>query len=422
MKGERYDHIFLDANALLYPIADTTVDPIQIAKLLLEVSREYHSMFGGDVHIYLDGPAHMGKIRHQRLRRFRYSPMTVRENPDGTIGLWSQAIFTPGTPQMNTINEFVHDHIGEYPGVSSFSSSDEPGEGEHKLVRDAKKLPTNMRIAMVGKDADLILLGMGMESHNVTILRHWNEKEENTYKASEDMQHINCRLLRSSILTESKSSSIWNFIISTFVIGNDFIPPVPECSDIFKVLPRIMKKRIRVYDERTRSIHWNGLINLLKELQGYQIDERWVGKVSDSSIFNTLYYTKYFPFPVDEYKLVQQWFITIEWIFQYYNNGMEFASRSWQYNTSVSPSLSTILSVGMRGVNGLELATEQVPPLLPTQALAAALPPWLHRLLPEEQRRNVKAYPEYYPLSFKDLDVLDYPQIPTIPYSVVSTL
>lgn len=421
-KKEKYDHIYTDSNAFLYRIAEITVDPMEIARMLLEVASEYHTIFGASIHIFLDGPPSMGKVRHQRIRRWRYPPLTVHENLDGSIGMWTPAIFTPGTPQMHIINKYVEDHMHEYPGLESFSSSDIPGEGEHKLIAAAKLLPHSARIALVSPDADMILLGMGMEKHNVSILRHWSEKEENLFRATHEMLHIDCPLLRSSIVADMKTNSIWNFSIATWLIGMDFLPPVPECSDIFKVLPRIIRKRIRVYDERTKSILWPGIFNLAQSLRGEQIDPKWVGNVSDSSIFDTLYYTKYLPFPVDKAKMVQQWIITIEWVFQYYHNGLDIASRAWQYNLNIAPSLSTIVDVGISSVKGLEVATEQVQPLTPAQALAAALPPWLTTLLPQEQRVNIKSYPEYYPMSFKVIEALDHPDIPTIPYEVASSL
>lgn len=422
-RGDRYNSIYLDANALLYPIADTTADPEHIARLLLDVSREYHDLFSGNVLIYLDGPSHMGKIRHQRLRRWKYSPMTIRENSDGSIGLWSQAIFTPGTPQMKMINTYIRDHLHEYPMITTFSSSDEVGEGEHKIIRDIRLLPPSSdKIAIVGKDADLILLGMSIIDKDITILRHWNEEDENTYKARDDLQHINCTLLRNLIEKDMKGHSIWNFIISTFIIGNDFIPPIPECLSIFNILPRIIRERVRVYDDRSNTIDWRGMFRLLSKMRGHHIDDRWVGKVHDEKTFNTLYYSKYLPYNVNHMKMVQQWAITIEWIFTYYSRGLDIASRSWQYNMSISPTLSTIIDIGIENIVGLEVATQQVPPLLPQQALACALPPWLHILLPPKQRESISQYNYYYPYSYKMIEILDYPDIPTIPYSVASTL
>lgn len=420
--GGKYDHIYSDSNALLYPLAATTVDPREIARLLLEVAQEYHVVYGGIVHLFIDGPAAMGKIRHQRLRRFQYPPLTFKQNPDGTYGTWTQAIFTPGTPQMKMINEYIEEHMKEYPGVGSFSSSDIPGEGEHKLVAAAKHLPSNTKIAFISPDADMILLGMGMLEHDITILRHYAEDDDKRYGATHEMYHVNCTLLRSLITSDMKTESIWNFIIPTFFVGNDFIPPIPQTSEIFKALPKIIRKRARVYDTRTKSIYWKGIFSLLQSLSDSPIDDKWVGKISDTIVFDTLYYTKYFPFSIDRYKMVQQWIITVEWIFQYYHNGLDIASRSWQYNNTVSPTIHTILDIGIDAVKNLDIAVEQVPPLSSHQALAAALPPWLHSLLPEDMREKTEKIPQYYPFSFKMDNSLSIPIIPTIPYSVIRNI
>lgn len=56
-------HLYLDANALLYNIAELTKRPDEIAQLLLDTAREYSKVYSSLVTISIDGAAHMGKIR-----------------------------------------------------------------------------------------------------------------------------------------------------------------------------------------------------------------------------------------------------------------------------------------------------------------------------------------------------------------------
>ena len=69
--------VFLDANAMLYNIAEVTKNAQEIAQLILDASNGYSQAYRARVHISIDGPAHMGKIREQRARRFNYTPITV---------------------------------------------------------------------------------------------------------------------------------------------------------------------------------------------------------------------------------------------------------------------------------------------------------------------------------------------------------
>jgi 5'-3' exonuclease len=348
--------------------------------------------------------------------------MTLKENADGTTGLWSQAIFTPGSFAMNFINKYYREHMHEYPGIASFSGTDEPYEGEHKIIRDCKKHSLSERIAIVGKDGDLLLLGMGLTEQNVTILRHDDKKDTNGYLASDKILEVSCVKLRELIQAEMRLDEIWSFIIATFLVGNDFLPGVPECSDIYKALPRIIRSRVKLYDPRTKSIRWKGIFLLARKLSYKpKYDEKWVGDVEDPLTFDSLYYVTYCPFPVDKYLLVRQWLITIEWIFRYYHDGVDTASVAWQFNSTIAPTLHTIIEVGESAVNNLHLATEKVPPLSEVQCLAAVLPTWLHSLLPEHVRKAVAQHSKYYPLSFNMNEALDYPIIPTIPYSIIST-
>jgi 5'-3' exonuclease len=433
-KVMQLDDIYVDLNASLHPASDISPIPEEIGRIVLEVGQEYNRIYGARVHFHTDGVPHMGKTRHQRLRRFLYPPITVKDIGDGNLSTWTPAMLTPGTDVLYRIDKYIIDNMKNYPGVYSYSPSTEPGEGEHKLIRDIKLLPTSNKVGIVSKDGDVLLLGMGLEDRNVIVLRHYDEdKNNNSFKADDFIWHVSCPDLRQAILSKSRLSSIWDFIIATFLIGNDFVYSIPECSDLYSAIPRILSFRMKLYDKNKKMIIWKSLFTLIRKLslpekerknqtkgqRRPRIPDKWVGQIEDASIFENLYYATYSPYPIDKYLLVQQWVITIEWIFRYYHDGMDTASRSWQFNAPIAPTLSTISEVGMSAVKNLDIAVKQVPPLSPTQALTAALPPWLWSLLPSKARQEVQAINEYYPYSFNMNEALEAPVIPTIPYNVV---
>jgi len=494
------DNIYLDGNAILYPIAEVTKVPEEIAKSLLQVSQQYSDKYGCSCSIYMDGPAHMGKIRQQRMRRFLYDPSVTiytqvtdigerkgevsipsvaRSQMLGvdvpTIIEWSPSMFTPGTEMMERIHLYIEEHLGEYPGINIYSSSYESGEGEHKImqhIRDVslrREQPSIYRVGIVGKDADLLLLAMSVtvgEGWSVQpyIIRHNDRLADggvpNGYTPDHPIYTVDCSLLRENVLESfqhdsvgGRTMSIWDFIIATFVVGNDFFPAIPETKNIHDVLPLIFSISPHLYDAQNISIYWTGLkefiytlastIDMNPSIRGAAYidwlqlpsvgrDEREnkirsAGEISLES-FKSLYYFHMSPFSVNTDGMVLSWLTTVQWIFLYYHQGMESASIAWQYPLHYSPTLSTLVSsplfndMHMGETRVTMLSTKRVPPVTPTQALAAVLPVWLHNLLPRETREKLRKIPQYYPYAFQVLKHSGDPIIPVIPYDVVSSL
>lgn len=459
------DSIYLDGNALLYPIAETTKVPDEIAKILLEVAQMYADHYGCMCHLYMDGAAHMGKIRQQRLRRFLYEPVSLTgyTYPDvgerhGQVSVdmsqyhyWSPAMFTPGTEVMESIHVYVLAHIHLYPGIGRYSSYHEYGEGEHKILMHIKESSLNSdtmtRTAIVGKDADLILLAMSItqeEGWNVYpyIIRH-NDRvidggTSNGYLPSDPVYVIDIPEMRRDILTSSriKTESIWNFIIASFFIGNDFLPPVPEMSNVYRSIPLILSLSPSLYVRETRSISVSGLMSFISSLSHLissdteMLKDAYKGwnqgrDIADIYSFIPIYLFHMTRFTPDTDKIISTWMMTIQWIFHYYHDGIDTASVAWQYPLVYAPSigmLDTYIIDQDKWNEGSLIVTEKLPPLTPRQALSAVLPIWLHDLIPEDIRERLSQYQQYYPYAFDIIDPTGDPIIPMIPYDVVSQL
>lgn len=280
----KLDHVYLDANALLYPISENTKNPTEIGNEVLSVADGYATLCknpNSSVSIFFDGPPPMGKIRQQRMRRFQYEPTVVLTTTtaevgqrEGTVEItrdgdnlleWSPAMFSTGTIMMEKIGQTISNGIPNasrsqplqpsqslHPSVAAYSSSNEPGEGEHKIIRDIRaKYARNrgtVNVGIVGKDADLLLLAMGtvelMGNVNIYILRHDDQQLANGYLVSHPMYFINTGTLRQSIIAGMTNGSfvpsIWDFIIATPLFGNDFLPPIPSVDNIYEILPIVM--------------------------------------------------------------------------------------------------------------------------------------------------------------------------------------
>ena len=479
---DKIDHVYLDGNAMLYPIAEESKDPNVIGQKLLEVATMYADTYKCICHIYIDGPAHMGKIKQQRARRFQYPSLSI-STPIPPVGsrigtyvselgtIYSPAMFSPGTKMMEDIHTYILNNKSSYPKVCIYSSYLESYEGEHKIIRELKqialKTKTPIKVGIVGKDADLILLCMGLiESTDKIILpyiiRHddfstkaYTEDIGTLYKPNDPLYHINCLSLRDLINSETKSDTIWNFIISLFLCGNDFLPPVPEMVPLFDTLPLIIQqlgvsKPLYSKNKNTGYIHIPNLISFCKSIAQIRSPNlSWIEGVTIESndisynIYEDFYYHKYSPFPFDsdglnKYKddICYSWISTVCWNMIYYHDGVDNASISWQYPGHISPSLYTLSTRLKRIIDTRSIPigdiSKKEDALSPRQALLSILPIWLHSLIPVtryQYREIMLTLKPYYPYMFPKLHVklseqssYDEPIIPIIPYEVVSKI
>lgn len=440
-KASTVSSIYLDGNALLYPIAELGYKSAEsIAAILLEVGKGYRDAYGCPIHLYMDGAAHMAKIRQQRFRRFQANPITLVPNVSPVIGEkdqpiplipWTSVMFSPGTIMMDQIHQVIESGWT----FGTYSSYLEPGEGEHKIIRDIRSSASEGTIGIVGKDADLLMLGMGLqeEGYTIVILRHNDLVSEhgnpNGFRHDDPIFVINCGDLRKAILAGWTNGihSIWDFNLAVLLVGNDFLPPVPEFEDIRDALPLIESVSPTLY--RNNTIDWNGVMKLITDMLKYSYSYgRWLPgygrKALNPEAFRNLYLFRIYPWKADDdfqRHCVQSWAMTVQWVFQYYHDGLDHASIAWQYPLSFSPSLWMLHEYPLAFED--TMIDPQYPKLTPVQALAAMLPIWLQTLIPDPSiTAKLVSISEYYPYAF----VLDGPRqdplIPTIPYDIVASL
>jgi 5'-3' exonuclease len=160
------------------------------------------------VYIAMDGLVPYAKIVQQRYRRFRISEK----------GIFDRNQISPGTPYMR---ELAKEVAAAFPSAI-VSSTDEPGEGEHKLLNWLKTLPATQRrsICVYGLDADLILLCLSQKElsrpHSFTLLR------ENSTFNKKDGGFTTLSVWK---LAERLEIPIAQYIpLCVLCFGNDFMP------------------------------------------------------------------------------------------------------------------------------------------------------------------------------------------------------
>jgi 5'-3' exonuclease len=203
------------------------------------------------VYVSCDGVVCAAKRKQQRLRRFK-GPWTsaaeaeVRRMAGGTVEdseRWDQNALTPGTAFMGQLGDVLtaagRQIQSKTKGLTvTVSTTAEPGEGEHKLLRLMRSVrPATCTI--YGLDADLILLAMLLRTEtgaDVRLLREAQEFETgrkpnrhiNTGSAGDferakegEWRNLHVTKLIEVLLPPDK---VRDYVATMTLLGNDFLP------------------------------------------------------------------------------------------------------------------------------------------------------------------------------------------------------
>jgi 5'-3' exonuclease len=239
--GMIFDHFYMDCNSIIYDI----VRSISSEKLSYEsegvIINDVISKIeffidminpSKTVYIAFDGVAPLAKMEQQRSRRYK----NVSNVTDG----WSTANITPGTEFMKKLSERVIRHFEkDTSGINIVvSSSNETGEGEHKMfsyIRSQDIDPEDTGF-VYGLDSDLIMLSI---FHCVRFKEFFIFREAPEFAKSlrgllieESNGSTSCCFmdvvkLSNCILSEMKceysdTCRIYDYVMLCFFLGNDF--------------------------------------------------------------------------------------------------------------------------------------------------------------------------------------------------------
>jgi len=185
------------------------------------------------VYIGIDGVVPMAKMKQQRMRRFKSSWLVERGlaegQTEGQKARWDTNAITPGTLFMAKLKRTLEEVARRKKWI--LSSSDEPGEGEHKVMAQIRALEGNVRGAIYGLDADLIVLSlltqdtMAKKGKTVDLWLFREQVEEGALVrdgvGEEVFQWFSIGGLR-DILKERVNIRDYCFAMS--FLGNDFLP------------------------------------------------------------------------------------------------------------------------------------------------------------------------------------------------------
>lgn len=222
----------------------------------------------------IDGVAGLSKMNQQRQRRFR----SAKEKSEKDRAIFDSNQISTGTYFLSALSDHIRVHFSTpRPYRVTFLDEKIIGEGEHKLIRYMEPM-VKKRMCIYSPDADLIMLGIGMNRKNIFILR------PNIYtniRCSHFL--VNIDKFKQQVVTmvdpehtypAKEQQIIDDFVFLLFFLGNDFLPHSPSFEIKYKGIDKILEIYSGLFKEgvflvRSRpsyAIHTKGFQRILDEL------------------------------------------------------------------------------------------------------------------------------------------------------------
>mmetsp|Transcript_6201 Transcript_6201/g.9011 ORF Transcript_6201/g.9011 Transcript_6201/m.9011 type:complete len:868 (+) Transcript_6201:60-2663(+) len=296
----KLDNLYLDMNGIVHPCVAQVTEFNDICNYLFKVLDRMIELVNPQKMIYFafDGVAPRAKMNQQRGRRFvAAKTQEQRENiikdlkkiaEEKDIKITEKLIegemfdsnqISPGTPFMRKLAEAMRYYIQIRLQAQKkwkkltiyFSDTDQPGEGEHKILdyMRQERLNTNydpnQTHVVYGLDADLFLLTLTLHDPHVYILREAVKgKSSKNEILKKEFKLASIAKFREGIAKElvmpnrvhqpSFERMYMDFIFICSLIGNDFLPSLP----LFKIANGgldVMIQAYKLYLQRTNNAY-----------------------------------------------------------------------------------------------------------------------------------------------------------------------
>ena len=272
-------------------IIDKTIQGIQSIVRVISPSKT--------VFIAFDGVAPFAKMKQQKTRRFR-SIFDTKSIETSQSTKFNTTMITPGTRFMQRLTERIREIIPSQPCIKGknptyiITASDEPGEGEHKMMQHMRDHPNSKdTVAIYGLDSDLIMLAI-YHLHlfkNLYVFREAQEffksripiqfqypNEPYFMDMTAFVRSIVSEMVpnSSTISTHSTTQIAYDYVFLCFLLGNDFLPHFPTINlrthgiqrvlDTYRNLPEKSRKMICIDDIIHPYIRWDLFSILIQKL------------------------------------------------------------------------------------------------------------------------------------------------------------
>jgi len=401
------------------------------------------------VFIAFDGVAPVAKLEQQRNRRYKSHLLTFLKNEfEKQPVTWDKTAITPGTDFMEKLANYTksyYENKEKSYNIQEFivSTSDIPGEGEHKLFGYIRNnaVDHGKEVSMIyGLDADLIMLALNHLPISKQIYLY-RETPEFIKSLNQDLEPNEPYFLDIPKLAEtirqdmnmgrnlSKTQSdnkLYDYIFLCFFLGNDFMPHFPSVNirtgGIHKVLAAYKNLFGKTDKNLTngKTIYWANVkkfaeyladsehTNLMDE---YKLRNRWEkrfrpNKTLDEKLtrldniptkeravekfidpgrigWEHRYYKSLFKIDINDYwrkKICMNYLEGLEWTMKYYTT--KCSSWSWCYKYDYPPLWKDLVKY-IPSWDTTMIAKNDSKPILPEIQLAYVLPRPSLKLLPK---------------------------------------
>ena len=473
-----------------------------IATYMREIVTVAHPTCG--VYVSCDGVVCAAKRKQQRLRRFKgpwsslaeaavknsvTAPIQQTESSSTTTQTWDQNALTPGSAfmgQLGTVLTAAGVRLASETGLAvTVSTTDEPGEGEHKLLHHLRTVrPASC--AIYGLDADLILLAMLLWADTgaqVNLLREAQEFEGGhrlspSAPSPRDIngawRTLNITGLASVMIPSVSPNKVRDFVAAMSLLGNDFLPRSLTRTVRDDGIPKLLATLNEQVWAANRpplvgadgSIQRAGLAALIgswsameegdmlaaaQEAHRASLQPAGIGATPEETALRewnasparwanltrllTPDHSSLIPQWRDVYKRTwhagrpENYAAGVAWVWDYYSG--RAVDQGWVHHEHLPPLWSDLHA-------SLVAATEQTVAPPPIQH-GTPLPAWVHllsvlpassvgRLLPPNRQRTMEEHPWYWPMTWSLFDIGRTqmwecePVIPVVPEGLLRTL
>ena len=443
---EGFDILGLDLNAIFHPVCQSYYFDKKLSVKSKKSTKGCYEAICAEIEriillcppneeliLSIDGVAGLSKMNQQRQRRFR----SAKEKTDEMRRIFDSNQISTGTMFLTELSAFITHHFTKEKRTYSVIIQDETtiGEGEHKIIRYLET-KQKKRIMIYSPDADLIMLGIGLNKKNVFILR------PNIYSHIKSSHFIvSLDIFKNQIIhmidpehqyPEKKIQIVNDFVFLLYFLGNDFLPHSPSFEIKYKGIDKILEIYSSIFKmglslvrttptfaintigfqmmmQALSEVELSMIMNKQKNFRGFpnrllnKYGTRIESKFDD---YRNEYYTLHFP-RIEVPNVCRDYIVGLLFVGNYYYKGMP----DWLYNYSYyhGPFFHELYLYSKELKSDwiyVEFNSNQ--PLTPLEQLLSVLPPeskhWLPPALQIYYEPNSEII-DMYPSEFEiDLD------------------
>jgi len=309
-------NLYMDCNSIIYDAVRMSASINSLSKenyIIHEVILKIENYIDtikpqSNVIIAFDGVCPIAKMEQQRSRRYksnisssimknimedekRLKNTNTKEDKQSHTEVYTEdfntTCITPGTVFMKKLNENIKSHFNKHNLSQKYKSiniitttSDEPGEGEHKIFQYIRIYPeqhSNHSTVIYGLDADLIMLCIN-HLHICSDIFLFRETPEFIKTIDSSLEPNETYMLNMRELSISTQIPHNDYIFLCFFLGNDFLPHFPAVNIRIGGIHKLVNAYIATIKENEclidseKNIVWKNVRKIVEFLMEHEED------------------------------------------------------------------------------------------------------------------------------------------------------